>query len=82
VDYKKKEEILLKQVERIQKHFPPALWRAQVELMYDNIQVLPTPAVPQRAAHQPLRPNAAGGGKPKPKSMLDAINQGLNYPAA
>ena len=76
VDYAKKEEILLKSVEAISSKFPPNLWPEQVRMLYDNISVIPTPSQTRVA---PLRPNSGGGGTAQPKSMLDAINNGLGY---
>lgn len=78
VDYKKKEEILLKAVDEISKEFPPNLWLAQVKLMYKNIVAAAAPA-PAARQHQPLRPNAGGGGQAKPKTALEAIERGLGY---
>jgi hypothetical protein len=85
VDYKRKEEILLKAVDRIRTKFPPSLWLEQVELLYENMVIPPAPAPRQAGGAnppQPLRPNAAGGGKPKPRSMKEAIERGLNRPSA
>ena len=76
VDYAKKEEILLKSVEAISSKFPADLWLDQVQMLYDNISVIPTPPAPRPT---PLRPNSGGGGTAQPKSMLDAINNGLGY---
>ena len=76
LDYAKKEAILLKSVEAISSKFPANLWLDQLRMLYDNISVIPTsPAV--RTA--PLRPNSGGGGTVQPKTMLDAINNGLGY---
>ena len=78
VDYAKKEEILLKSVETISSRFPPNLWPEQVRMLYENISVLQTPQ-PNQQRITPLRPNSGGGGTAQPKSMLDAINNGLGY---
>ena len=78
VDYAKKEEILLKSVDAISSKFPPNLWLDQVRMLYDNISVIPTP-IPNQQRVAPLRPNSGGGGTAQPKSMLDAINNGLGY---
>lgn len=79
IDYKRKEEILLKAVDKISASFPPELWLSQVEMLYDTINSLPSAAPP--VAPTPLRPNAGGGGKPQARSMGDAIDQGLGYGA-
>lgn len=76
VDYAKKEEILLKSVEAISSKFPADLWLDQVQMLYDNISVIPTPPAVRTA---PLRPNSGGGGTAQPKSMLEAIETGLKY---
>lgn len=78
VDYPAKEKILLAAIEEISKEFPPALWAKQVKMMYRTITVAPAAAAPV-TTHQPLRPNSGGGGKPKPKSMFDAVSAGLGY---
>ena len=80
VDYAKKEEILLKSVDAISSKFPANLWLDQVRMLYDNISVIPTPQ-PNQTRTAPLRPNSGGGGNAQPKSMLDAINNGLGYGA-
>lgn len=79
IDYKKKEEILLKAANTITSKFPPNFWREQIELMYDNIVVPTTVSAPMQRPPQPLRPNSAGGGKPQPKNMGEAIDVGLGY---
>ena len=78
VDYAKKEEILLKSVDAISSKFPPSLWLDQVRMLYENISVIPAPQ-PNQQRITPLRPNSGGGGTAQPKSMLDAINNGLGY---
>ena len=79
IDYKRKEEILLKAVDRISANFPPHLWLQQVEMLYETLDNVPSAA--PAASPSPLRPNAGGGGKPQAKSMADAIDQGLGYGA-
>jgi hypothetical protein len=94
IDYPKKEEQLLKAIDRIAARFPPHLWVEQLEMLYETITAAVTPAAATAAAgagngaaagsgSQPLRPNSGGGGRPAPKSMAEALDQGLGYgPAA
>ena len=71
IDYKRKEEILLKSIDRIRDDSPPSSWLAQVEMLYETLSSMP-PAIPQKT-NTPLRPNAGGGGSPQAKSMYDAM---------
>lgn len=61
----------------IMENFPPEKWLAQFQRRYDLLgkaNVKPKPKV----ATQPLRTTGTGGGgSPQPKSMLDAITQGI-----
>lgn len=79
IDYKRKEEILLKSIDRIRDDSPPSTWLSQVEMLYETLSSMP-PAIPNKT-NTPLRPNSGGGGKPQARSMQDAIDQGLGYGA-
>jgi hypothetical protein len=79
VDYKKKEEILLKRSSGSERAFR-RISGSRRSSSCTRTWSLPRPrcGTAAWAPPQPLRPNAAGGGKPKPRSMKEAIDRGLN----
>lgn len=78
IDYNAKFKILKDNgdIEDIMQNFAPAQWAAQFERRYKLIGR--ASSKPRVQGEQPLRTSATtGGGKPQPKSMLDAISLGI-----
>jgi len=77
IDFPRKQEKLLAKAQEIAENYPPNLWQQALKDYYDAMQVVPAPAPETPASPQPLRPQSGGGGKPVPRSMLQAVEQAL-----
>lgn len=78
LDYKEKEPRVTAEITAIIREgkIAPDLWLSTIERMYNLVSVTKAPVMQEQ---QPLRPKGAKAGGAKPASMLDAVNQGLNY---
>lgn len=82
IDWPAKAAQLDKELDWLAQNVPPAKWVAHLEKFYNLLQVSAAPAK-VTTTNQPLRANGgAGGAKPAPGSMLEAMNRGLGYEAA
>ena len=79
LDFAAKSKILEAEIVEWCKGLPPSQWVAQVQRMYGLIGKVAkfAPAPGNGSEPRPLRGGGGGGGKPAPKSMLEAIEQGV-----
>lgn len=77
IDFPRKQEQLMAKAQAIAERYPPNLWQQALQDVYDAMQVVPAPAPETPPSPQPLRPQSGGGGKPVPRSMLQAVEQAL-----
>jgi hypothetical protein len=77
IDFRAKESKILERVTEVIKNYPPDKWLSTLQLLYQGITVQKAgTTLPNR---RPLRPSGTGGGTPQPKTMAEAIDQGLGY---
>ncbi|HFD80476.1 MAG TPA: hypothetical protein ENK05_08830 [Gammaproteobacteria bacterium] len=77
IDFPRKQERLMAKAQEIAERYPPDLWQQALQDVYDAMQVVQAPASETPPSPQPLRPQSGGGGKPVPRSMLQAVEQAL-----
>lgn len=77
LDYKAKEDKLLAKLNDVMTKYPPEKWLETLQLLYDGIVITKSAG----GADETLRPTSRRPGAKAPASMLDAVNQGLGYPA-
>jgi hypothetical protein len=77
IDFRAKESKIVERVTEVIKNYPPDKWLSTLQLLYQGITVQKAgTTLPNR---RPLRPSGGGGGTPQPKTMAEAIDQGLGY---
>lgn len=75
--YEQKKAIIVPMLKPIFEQLPPAQWKASFEKAYAGVRIAaPVKKIPD---NQPMRAGKqpAGGQKPTPSSMLDAVNNAL-----
>lgn len=83
IDWPAKERLLDAKVDWLSKNVHPTQWLAHLQNYYEMLSVGGQQNAAAGKMPQPLRANGgAGGAKPAPSSMLDALNQGLGYHSA
>lgn len=82
IDFGAKQKALEAKIDWLATNVHPANWVAHLQQFYEIIGSGAT-APRQQNQNQPLRANGgAGGAKPAPGSMLEALEQGLGYQSA
>lgn len=77
IDFKAKQSKIVERVTEVIQNYPPDKWLSTLQLLYQGITVQKAgTTLPNR---RPLRPSGGGGGTPQPKTMAEAIDQGLGY---
>ncbi len=82
LNYPAKREKLRELIPEMQRDFPPPLWPRQIAMLYQTLSGLtaaPQTSAPRVLKNAPLRPTGGNGGQPEPATMLEAVNQALNY---